>query len=283
MPQDAPSKSIMETPNWALLACNNCYEKPLKTFSLVEPSRDYLSSWSFSSEGLSHDEIISNILFIFEELLLSLKISSDKFKILVEYIMENYPLNSYHNIRHALEVLQSLHYIFTKSESGPFLKSVLTPLHIFSLYVSALSHDIGHLGMSNNFLKNSRHPLGLIYNDHSPLENMHSFIFFSILNDALFADIFINWKSSDYSLMRRIVIKCVLATDMSYHQNYIDEFKRNVPESITNSSYDENAQIFLCVALMKAADICNVSRPFTYALNWANSLYEEFRKQVLLI
>ena len=50
-----------------------------------------------------------------------------------------------------------------------------------TMLLAAATHDIGHLGVNNAFLKSTKHELALIYNDHSPLENMHISLAFKML------------------------------------------------------------------------------------------------------
>jgi hypothetical protein len=42
-------------------------------------------------------------------------------------------------------------------------------------------HDFGHKGVTNDFLINTKDPLALRYNDHSPHENHHASAAFRVL------------------------------------------------------------------------------------------------------
>lgn len=44
---------------------------------------------------------------------------------------------------------------------------------ICATYYAALTHDFEHLGVNNDYLIKSFHPLAVMYNDISPLENHH--------------------------------------------------------------------------------------------------------------
>ena len=50
---------------------------------------------------------------------------------------------------------------------------IMTEGQICATYYSALTHDFEHLGVNNDYLIKSFHPLAVMYNDISPLENHH--------------------------------------------------------------------------------------------------------------
>lgn len=48
------------------------------------------------------------------------------------------------------------------------------PLTHLAIYLSAVIHDYEHVGSTNDYLINSGHPLAMLYNDRSPMENHHA-------------------------------------------------------------------------------------------------------------
>jgi hypothetical protein len=82
--------------------------------------------------------------------------------------------NSYHNFEHALDVLQAIHMFLRsagrvppasilfepdtrtwtpkQSAGKPALVDYLTPADLFCLYVASIGHDVGHPGVTNNFM-----------------------------------------------------------------------------------------------------------------------------------
>jgi hypothetical protein len=82
--------------------------------------------------------------------------------------------NSYHNFEHALDVLQAIHIFLCsagrvppasillepdartwkpkQSAGKPALVHYLTPVDLFCLYVASIGHDVGHPGVTNNFM-----------------------------------------------------------------------------------------------------------------------------------
>ena len=92
--------------------------------------------------------------------------------------------------------------------------SLLKPKISLILLLSALGHDLGHVGLCNKTLIQIRHPLALRYNLKSPLENHHISILTDLLftskNTEIFADISLEEKNHIHQLIYDIII----STDM---------------------------------------------------------------------
>ena len=88
-----------------------------------------------------------------------------------------YNPNPYHNALHATDVLQTLHAILHRGGVAHYLDDV----GLLACYVAAIIHDVGHTGVSNNFLIKTRHDLAVLYNDTTVQENMHLSSAFQLL------------------------------------------------------------------------------------------------------
>ena len=97
-----------------------------------------------------------------------------------------------------------------------------TPLEKCSLFFSAAVHDVGHLGVSNNFLVRSKSDRAITYNDTSVLEHMHLSLAFSIGQKLGFFEVF---PSCVYTEFRKHVIDMVLATDLGQHMAFVAQLK----------------------------------------------------------
>ena len=84
----------------------------------------------------------------------------------------------YHNNMHGADVTQTLCLFFLNSNAEKMFQT--TVLDLLSIFISALGHDIGHPGLTNNFQINAYTELALTYNDSSCLENFHCSKLFSI-------------------------------------------------------------------------------------------------------
>jgi hypothetical protein len=124
-----------------------------------------------------------------------------------------YQDNRYHCWSHAVDVTTTAFALLV--DFG--LLSLFQPLDICALLIACLCHDIGHPGRNNNFLIATKSPLALMYNDQSVLENHHCATAFRLMYSEG-CRITENLEVELQDRMRRSIISCILATDMSRHQ-----------------------------------------------------------------
>uniref|UniRef100_A0A8C7XTC1 Si:dkey-219c10.4 n=1 Tax=Oryzias sinensis TaxID=183150 RepID=A0A8C7XTC1_9TELE len=123
------------------------------------------------------------------------------------------------------------------------------------------------------FQINARTDLALRYNDISPLENHHCAVAFEILERS---NIFRNLSTDQYKRIREGMIKCILATDMTRHNEILNKFKSTLPSfDFTNKEHKD----LLMMILIKVSDISNEARPMEVAEPWLDCLLQEFFNQ----
>ena len=89
----------------------------------------------------------------------------------VEVIASRYRNNPFHSFRHAVDVTLGVSCLLRwLQEAKPGL---LTDLHVVAALVAAMVHDTDHPGVMNGFLVATKHPLAVLYNHQSVLENHH--------------------------------------------------------------------------------------------------------------
>ena len=127
-------------------------------------------------------------------------------------INERYLSNPYHNGIHGAQVC---HLSFCLARCFGMTQT-MDRGRAFAILVASVGHDVGHLGTSSAFLVECRHPLCVVYNDSSVLENYHAAVTCAVLNGqtALFGP---TWVASDIKAFRAMVIEMILATDMAKH------------------------------------------------------------------
>ena len=118
-------------------------------------------------------------------------------------LQNNYKNNPYHNAVHGADVLVSGLFLISNSEISTHLSS----LEMLIVIISHIGHDVSHPGVTNRFLINTQHELALrcnfyIDNDISVLENMHSCLIFSMLQETD-KNILENLKKNEFLLLRK--------------------------------------------------------------------------------
>ncbi|XP_041434439.1 calcium/calmodulin-dependent 3',5'-cyclic nucleotide phosphodiesterase 1A isoform X1 [Xenopus laevis] len=173
--------------------------------------------------------------------------------------------NPYHNLVHAADVTQTVHYIILHTG----IMHWLTELEILAMIFAAAIHDFEHTGTTNNFHIQTRADVAILYNDRSVLENHHVSAAYRIMQDDEM-NIFINLSKDDWRDLRTLVIEMVLSTDMSCHFQQLKTMRSTLqqPEGI-----DKAKAMSL---ILHAADISHPAKPWDMHLRWTNLLMEEF-------
>jgi hypothetical protein len=178
----------------------------------------------------------------------------------------------YHTSLHGVDVCYSTYLILTFLKDNDNKIKNISDFDIVSLVFSALSHDVGHPGLTNKFLINSKDEISIIYNDISVLENFHSAKTFQLLeNNDL--NIFSNLSKEDFSSLRKKIIEEILATDMSYHSKIVNEFKEY------KKNYDIKMIQNQLSFITHISDLSHNYRRFEVSLKWVDLLSNEFWNQ----
>jgi len=147
--------------------------------------------------------------------------------------------------------------------------------------VASLGHDLGHRGRTNDFEISSYSELSVNYNDKSPLENYHCTLLFEILKEKN-SNILERLPGNEFRTIRRIIIECILATDMKKHKKVqkiivddIEQFQeaRNVIE--------EKKQVTAASFVTHVCDLSGAAKKFEIASQWSELVRREFIQQVL--
>ncbi|KAM8934477.1 dual specificity calcium/calmodulin-dependent 3',5'-cyclic nucleotide phosphodiesterase 1A [Pelodytes ibericus] len=176
--------------------------------------------------------------------------------------------NPYHNLVHAADVTQTVHYIILHTG----IMHWLTELEILAMIFAAAIHDYEHTGTTNNFHIQTRSDVAILYNDRSVLENHHVSAAYRIMQDDEM-NILVNLSKDDWRDLRTLVIEMVLSTDMSGHFQQIKTMRNTLqqPEGI-----DKSKAMSL---ILHAADISHPAKIWDMHQRWTNLLMEEFFRQ----
>ncbi|OEH76775.1 calcium calmodulin-dependent 3 5 -cyclic nucleotide [Cyclospora cayetanensis] len=181
----------------------------------------------------------------------------------------------YHTATHAVQVAHAAMVLSTKLH----LDSTNEDMGTFCLSLAALAHDVGHLGRTNGFLQQSRHPLATIYNDQSILENFHASILFRIITEIPSANIFCSQSIESYQSLRQQIIALILATDMKEHVDLVSRsrIRRNNPDF--NFLRREEDALHVRKMVLKMADLSHALLCWKDHFIWTCKISEEFYRQ----
>merc|ERR1711990_250239 len=185
---------------------------------------------------------------------------------------------SYHNYLHYFSVLHATWYLLFVFD----LWEKFDKWEMLAILTAAVSHDAGHIGVSNQFLINLRHPLAMRYNDQSVLENYHASFAFELLKKAD-CNILKNLTSEGYSQVRKLIISAIINTDMANHFSLIEKFNNSFGglESGSTMEWMEDPalrHLFLNM-VVHVADIGNPYKAWQTYLVYADALATEFKNQ----
>ncbi|KAI3605252.1 high-affinity phosphodiesterase [Moniliophthora roreri] len=268
-----------------------------------------LDSWNFEPHKLPDEEVLSCTMILFEALfriegmIESVGVTLDQIYPLIHHLRRIYRWeNTYHNFEHALDVLQAS-YTFLRlagmvpsvtillEDQPPMwstqhvfdngqLMTCLRPQDLFVIYIAAIGHDVAHPGFTNVFMKNAQAPLSVVFDNKSPLEQMHISLLLRVMRHHGLGPLLDDSVDDSGQRTRKLLSETVLATDMSVHKTFMENFR-----SLLDCTEDFELcrrQLLICQAIIKCADISNPYRPYHVAKHWAEALMGEWTSQAML-
>ncbi|CAG9462333.1 unnamed protein product [Pedinophyceae sp. YPF-701] len=226
------------------------------------------------------------------------QISRRKTALLLSKLRGEYIDNPYHNFRHAIDVMHTCHHLLLLM--NPRLRPC--PLEQYAVLLAAIAHDVGHPGVNNAFLVETKNPIALRYNDKAVLENLHAATLFELAADSD-SDILAGLSQKDYRRIRALLVESILLTDMTQHFQIIsdlDQMATTKAEEIAamthalskgaacatdagrravqaGASMDEKDRKYVQNIVLHAADIGSMLKPGT--LPWSDCVLVEFFAQ----
>jgi hypothetical protein len=146
------------------------------------------------------------------------------------------------------------------------------PLFVCATLFAAMVHDTDHPGVMNPFLIATRHPLAVLYNERSVLENHHCATAIALLGRPEL-DFLSPLPPDKRARVRKLMIGLVLATDVTTHIPFMKDFNAAVAAG-TPVGAEKATQLCL-----KAADISNPTRPIGVYETWVEGVMAEFFAQ----
>jgi hypothetical protein len=168
-------------------------------------------------------------------------------------------------------------------------------LEVMACLLAAAIHDLGHRGLTNNFLVKSSDEMALRYNDQHVNEHQHICSGFSVLRRPE-CNFLLSLSAAQYSRLRSLIINLVLGTDMADDKKIVtslnhlleasmqsgdqanDVEKSSKVEAAFTPASEQDATIGLQMAL-KCADVGHLTLAWEDHLVWVHRLEREFFEQ----
>jgi len=253
---------------------------------------DALDTWDLNSLDMTTEELVATATCIVyhrarEQWTRNHVQEVQVFRLMTNLSMKYMP-NPFHNFSHAIDVVYTVTRFLELINACNFMQES-TP---FWIAIAACGHDVGHMGVNNQYLIETSHALAVKYNDRSPLENMHCATLFQVLSDAD-ANVFARTDRNLYKDVRRGMIEAILHTDVTKHNEMIKEL--NLLYQMNSEAFDEdidtlgaaacdvlqsqaNMQL-ITNALLHTADVNNPMKPWDLAYRIAYLCIDEFFAQ----
>mmetsp|Transcript_40055 Transcript_40055/g.89881 ORF Transcript_40055/g.89881 Transcript_40055/m.89881 type:complete len:886 (+) Transcript_40055:59-2716(+) len=183
---------------------------------------------------------------------------------------------SYHNSTHAADVMNSVVYLLRLKDRH--ISTALEPLEKLAALTAAASHDVGHTGQANRFHVTTRTALAMLYNDQSPLENMHCALAFAILRISS-ADFLEPLAAVQLTTFRSIVVQMILDTDLGKHIQMVSKFRQEYLSTAMEGAPTLPQRRDILSFMLKCCDVSHSTKPFNLHLAWTLRISCEFFNQ----
>lgn len=214
------------------------------------------------------------------------RMSGEKLNTWLNLIGQQYSTDvPYHNWLHAFDVFQLSFLVLTDGGMSEYLNLQ----DRCAIMIAAVAHDVGHEGKNNSFQTKGQTELAIMYNDKSPLENMHSSLTFETLQSpgANFLELF---AFDDFANVRAKIIEAILATDPTHHFPFVEKLSarlgkgpiRKYSEVLQNDEWksaNKSDRTLLLQGFVHLWDVGNGFRPWDTYKEMVASLEEEFFAQ----
>ena len=217
-------------------------------------------------------------------------ITLSKLEPFLREINNNYKESTlYHNSLHGADVTQSLCVFFINTNAEQTCETSI--LDLLGMIISAMGHDLGHPGLTNNYHINAITDLALTYNDASCLENFHCSFLFKILRKDE-TNIFEKLNTKNFKNIRKRMISQILATDMANHGEVMSLIRTKIKLFQEEQLENENLKEFILLSgnektkfdeqqvllnyLIHMADLGHNCKKYDISKQWVKLLCEEF-------
>ncbi|KAK9827004.1 hypothetical protein WJX74_003385 [Apatococcus lobatus] len=200
-----------------------------------------------------------------------LRISQGSLERYMDSIERAYSELPYHNLMHVRSVVEVAVSMWTEMGLGGLVAAANpndSDLLALAFVVAAAVHDVGHKGLTNDFLIRSNHPYAITYNDVSPNESYHCATAFKLLLDH--HNFLADMPPEGFFVFRQAVLALIMATDMSKHHNILSQLRSRDWAHLSGGD-----SIIVLQGALKCADLGHTFMPVEQHVAWSEKLQQE--------
>jgi len=186
----------------------------------------------------------------------------------------NHRGNPFHNFYHGFSVMHSIYVLLSTTNAAALFQAP----EMLALLIGGLCHDVDHTGRTNSFEVSKGSTLAIMYHDVSVLEQHHAAVAFMAMQEEK-CNIFQSITTQVRKEIRKFMITCILATDMSKHFGMISTLKGRLADEDPIGSRP-NDTVSFAELLIHCADLAHPTKGFHLCLQWSLLVRKEFTAQV---
>jgi len=197
----------------------------------------------------------------------------------LEALEDKYKSNPYHSNAHAADMTNSFSFMLSACAG---IVGNLSSIRQASMFVAALSHDVGHSGFNNVFHVSASHELAVTYNDISVLENFHASEMVRLLMQSFGASkkrLFARVSQSQFNKEKKFMIRLILSTDISKLVGDLADLRLALDSSKFDPVEQVSDQETALTWLFRASDIGHAAKPWNLHQAWSERITQEFHEQ----
>ncbi|KAJ0402756.1 hypothetical protein ATCC90586_007667 [Pythium insidiosum] len=198
---------------------------------------------------------------------------------LLEQIQLQYDeTNPFHNACHGADVMHTLFVLLWTTGLG---QRISLPNQVAAL-LAAVMHDIGHVGLTNDFLLRTQHEIAQQYKAPAPMEEMHIAVATSMLQDHSI-DALHRLPLDSQNDVLAMVRSTIRSTALCYQKDLLREVSAVPADAwLTDGHHPVLPEELQTIALriaMHVSDISQTMKPFAIHVKWVERLNEELFRQ----
>ncbi|OWZ24490.1 CAMP-specific 3',5'-cyclic phosphodiesterase [Phytophthora megakarya] len=197
----------------------------------------------------------------------------------LRHIQERYDSNMpFHNATHAADVMHTLFMILWNTSLG----EKISPHNQVGALLAAVMHDVEHVGLTNDFLIKTCHPIAQKYPTKAPMESKHMDLALQAVVDPKFG--ILSKMSPDHQeQVLEVVRETISATALIYQPELLAEINDTTVEEWKMLEDDtilpQSLQVRALRIAMHVSDISQTMKPFANHQKWVFRLNDEHYKQ----